>query len=412
MGTRIRYMGNKHDIAPFVADFMRERNAGDPFIDAFCGMCSVGGAIAPSGRRVVCNDVQSFAAHVARCLVATPESPPSPKRLKDALAGSYAYNRRQLIERFQDALAEEDLILGLADARAYRAAYRRWRHAANSKGIKDELAGIAEGDNAHPYRLTSLSFAWGYFGLRQSIALDSIRYAIDRARKTGRLNAAQSDWALAALLQAASCASASPGHFAQYLRPTNDEGFVRILRQRRRNIWTQFMLEATKLEPYGSKRWRKGNRVLQSDALHIGEILDELGLEAGVVYADPPYSKDHYSRYYHVLETLTLYDHPKAEGKGRYRPDRFVTPFSLKTRVENAMHEFCAALGERGFTLILSYPSNGLLNDSCEVDPEELLREHFTQVEMHLRKPTNHSTLGARHGNAHNQVDELLWIAS
>jgi adenine-specific DNA-methyltransferase len=257
-----------------------------------------------------------------------------------------------------------------------------------------------------------LSFAWGYFGLRQAIAIDSIRYAIDRARETERLSEAHCDWALVALLQAASCASASPGHFAQYLRPTSDEGFTRILRQRRRNIWSQFLHEAIELKPYGNGKWRKGNQVLQSDALTIGAELDELGLKGGVVYADPPYSKDHYSRYYHVLETLVRYDHPTAEGKGRYRPDRFATPFSLKTQVEDAMHEFCAAIGGRGFTLILSYPSNGLLNEACGVDPTELLAEHFKNVELRMQKPTTHSTLGARHGNARNDVDELLWIAS
>ncbi len=405
-------MGNKHDIAPFVAEFMRQRRADEPFVDAFCGMCSVGGAIAPTRRRVVCNDIQSFATLVARCLVATPEPPPSPKRLIEALRESYVYNRRRLLERFRDNLAEEDLILGTADAKAYRTAYRRWRHAANTKGIADELTSIAKEGDPRPYRLVSLSFAWGYFGLRQAIAIDSIRYAIDRAREAGRLSTAHSDWALVGLLQAASCASASPGHFAQYLRPTSDEGFVRILRQRRRNIWLQFLHEAAEVKPYGNGKWRKQNQVLQSDALTIWEKLDELGLANGVVYADPPYSKDHYSRYYHVLETLTRYDHPSAEGKGRYRPDRFVTPFSLKTRVEDAMHEFCGAIGERGLTLILSYPSNGLLNDACGIDPTELLNEHFANVELRMRKPTSHSTLGARHGSAHNKVDELLWVAS
>jgi adenine-specific DNA-methyltransferase len=412
MATRIRYMGNKHDVAPVVAGLVRQRKADQPFIDAFCGMCSVGGAIAPTGRRVVCNDVQSFAALVARCLVATPDSPPSAKHLRESLRDSYAYNRRRLLERFRDDLAEEDRILAAADAKAYRAAYRRWQHAANSKAIANELASIATNGSPRPYRLMSLSFAWGYFGLRQTIAIDSLRYAIDRARDTERLTPAQSDWALVALLQAASCASASPGHFAQYLRPTSDEGLIRIVRQRRRNIWSQFLHEATKLKPYGNTQWRTGNQVLQSDALTIWEKLDELDFENGIVYADPPYSKDHYSRYYHVLETLTRYDHPTAEGKGRYRPDRFVTPFSLKTRVEDAMHEFCAAIGERGFTLILSYPSNGLLNAGCGVDPTNLLSEHFDQVELHMRKPTSHSTLGARHGSARNDVDELLWIAS
>lgn len=412
MATRIRYMGNKHDVAPVVAGLVRQRKADQPFIDAFCGMCSVGGAIAPTGRRVVCNDVQGFAALVARCLVATPDSPPSAKQLKESLGNSYAYNRRRLLERFRDDLADEDRILAAADAKAYRSAYRHWQHAANNKAIADELTSIANDGNPRPYRLISLSFAWGYFGLRQTVAIDSIRYAIDRARDTGRLTPAQSDWALVALLQAASCASASPGHFAQYLRPTSDEGFIRIMRQRRRNIWSQFLHEATKLKPYGNTKWRTGNQVLQSDALTIWEKLDELDFENGIVYADPPYSKDHYSRYYHVLETLTRYDHPTAEGKGRYRPDRFVTPFSLKTRVESAMHEFCAAIGERGFTLILSYPSNGLLNAGCGVDPTNLLSEHFGQVELHMRKPTSHSTLGARHGSARNNVDELLWVAS
>jgi adenine-specific DNA-methyltransferase len=404
-------MGNKHDIAPFVADFMRDRDPQEPFVDAFCGMCSVGGAIASAKRTVVCNDVQSFAALVARCLIATPDTCAPAAVLKDALSDSYQYNRRQLVDRFRDELKEEDRILGAETATDYRRGYRTWQHAANNKAIAAELSSIS-GNERKPYRLATLTFSWGYFGLRQAIAIDSIRYAIDRARTTERLSPAQSNWALVALLQAASCASASPGHFAQYLRPTSDEGFRRILRQRRRNIWTQFMAESAALAPYGTRKWRSGNHVLQADALTIGQQIDSLGLAPGVVYADPPYSKDHYSRYYHVLETLTLYDYPSAEGKGRYRPDRFVTPFSLKTKVEPAMQDFCAAIGERGFTLVLSYPSNGLLNAQCGVDISSLLRKYFKRVDLRIRRPTSHSTLGARHGSAKNDVDELLWVAS
>jgi adenine-specific DNA-methyltransferase len=404
-------MGNKHDVAPVVAELVRRRRGDRPFLDVFCGLCSVGGAVARTGHRVVGNDVQSFAALVARCLVATVETPSPPDKLKDTLRRSYLYNQRCLLERFGDDVARETRILASADARAYRRAYARWRHAANSKTIAAELAAIALGSNRRPYRLATLSFAWGYFGLRQAIAIDSIRFAIDRARDTGRLTPAGADWALVALLQSASCASASPGHFAQYLRPTSDEGFVRILRQRRRNIWEQFLNEAGELKPYGSAQWRRGNDVMQSDVLEIWEDLDKFDNQGWIVYADPPYSKDHYSRYYHVLETLTLYDHPVAVGMGRYRPDRFATPFSLKTRVESAMDELCGAIAERGYTFILSYPSNGLLNAGCGVDPGDLLREHFSRVDLRMRRPTRHSTLGARHGSAHNSVHELLWVA-
>jgi adenine-specific DNA-methyltransferase len=412
VATRIRYMGNKHDVAPVVAELVSRQPFHMPFIDAFSGMCSVGGAIAPSGRPVICNDIQGFAALVARCLVATSESSPAPSRLREALSGPYEYNRRRLSEYFREDVAEEDEVLADGDPELYRAAYRRWDHAANDIGVAEELAELAEEPGSAGYCLASLSYAWGYFGLRQAIGIDSIRYAIDRARESEALSEAHCDWALVALLQAASCASASPGHFAQYLRPTADKGLLRILNQRRRNIWSQFMHEASLLKPYGNRDWRRRNRVLQADARTLAERLDEADVRSGVIYADPPYSKDHYSRYYHVLETLTRYDHPTAEGKGRYRPDRFATQFSIKTKVESAMDEFCAAIGERGFTLILSYPSNGLLNEECGVDPAELLGRHFTRVELCMSQPTSHSTLGARHGSARNQVDELLWLAS
>lgn len=405
-------MGNKHDVAPVVAELVRRRRRNRPFLDVFCGMCSVGGAVAATGHQVVGNDVQHFASLVARCLVATPESPPSPSTLTKTLWRSHLYNQRRLLERFGADVALEERILLDADPDAYRRVYAQWQHTANSGRIAAEVAAIEQGAiDRRPYRLSTLSFAWGYFGLAQAIAIDSIRFAIDRARETGRLTPAGADWALVALLQAASCASASPGHFAQYLRPTSDEGFVRILRQRRRSIWDQFLDEAAQLKPYGSAQWRKRNAVMQSDALQIWDEADALPSGDWIVYADPPYSKDHYSRYYHVLETLVRYDYPAAEGMGRYRPDRFATPFSQKTRVEWAMNKLSSAIASRGYTFILSYPSNGLLNAGCGIDPGELLREHFRRVDLRMRRLTSHSTLGARHGKARNSVYELLWVA-
>ncbi len=411
MATRIRYMGNKHDVAPTVAALVRRRRPNQPFLDIFCGLCSVGGAVARTGHRVIGNDVQSYATLVAGCLIATPAGPPSPPALASDLRRSYLHNRRQLVARFEQEIEDEQRILAASDACAYRQKYAEWRHAANDTTIAAELASISRTKHRIPYRLATLTFAWGYFGLLQAIEIDSIRYAIDRGRETGRLTPADADWALVSLLQAASCASASPGHFAQYLRPDSDEGCLRILRQRHRNIWGQFLHEASILTPYGSANWRDGNAVTQSDALTIWDELDDLGFDQGIVYADPPYSKDHYSRYYHVLETLTEYDYPSAVGKGRYRPDRFATPFSLKTCVEEAMADLCIAIAERRCTLLLSYPSNGLLNADCGIDPGDLLSEHFSRVKLLMRQPTSHSTLGARHGSARKPVEELLWVA-
>src|SRR5690606_9601707 len=40
------------------------------------------------------------------------------------------------------------------------------------------------------------------------------------------------------------------------------------------------------------------------------EVLTDKRLRFDAVYADPPYTRDHYSRYYHVLETMSLHDEP------------------------------------------------------------------------------------------------------
>jgi adenine-specific DNA-methyltransferase len=131
-----------------------------------------------------------------------------------------------------------------------------------------------------------------------------------------------------------------------------------------------------------------------------------------IVYADPPYSKEHYSRYYHVLESLERYDYPESLGVGRYRTDRFRTPFSIKSEVQDAVGRLCARVAERGWALALSYPSTGLLTAGLGVDIREMLTDHFSDVRLAFDTHTLHSTLGARHGEAQKSVREYLWLAS
>lgn len=148
MTTRIRYMGNKHDVAPVVAQLVRRRRRDRPFLDVFCGLCSVGGAIATTGNRVIGNDIQSFAVLVARCLLATKEPPPSPQTLKNALSPSYRYNQRRLHERFAEDLSREDRILADGDAEVHVVAageeFQRDRGVARGEEL-DAATGRVEG---------------------------------------------------------------------------------------------------------------------------------------------------------------------------------------------------------------------------------------------------------------------------
>lgn len=55
------------------------------------------------------------------------------------------------------------------------------------------------------------------------------------------------------------------------------------------------------------------------------EALDTISEDTTVVYADPPYTRDHYSRYYHTFETICLRDVPEIStmvSKGKTQISR------------------------------------------------------------------------------------------
>ena len=412
MSVRIRYMGNKREMAADVAAIIDDLKLGRPVLDLFCGMCSVAGALADSGRQVWVNDVQRYATLAADCLVAAEIDPPDADTLVRALAPLIAQNMQPLLERFAADIVTEQAVFAASSVDAYGEAYRAWRHAANDDDVASEVASLAAAPRSRPYRLATLTFAWGYLGLRQSIELDSLRYAIDTQRRRGHLTADERRWALLALVQAASRMATGPGHMAQYLHAENPSSLGRVVALRRRSALEQFRTELALLAPYGDADWRATNRVIGADALRLWPMLRRRGFHDAVVYADPPYSKNQYSRFYHVLETLTRYDYPPAAGRGRYRPDRFITPFSTRRGVATAFDILARRVAATGSTLVLSYPSQGMLAQWTDVDAQSVLARHFASVSVEIRRPARHSTLGARHGDATGAVEELVYVAA
>lgn len=410
MSVRIRYMGNKREMAADVAELIDDLRPGQPILDLFSGMCWIAGALAPSSRPVWVNDIQRYASLAASCLVASPAAPPDCSEIAGVLDDAFARNRQALERRFASELDKEAHVVDSPTLHGYAAGYRAWRHAANCPGVAAEVAELAARPTAAPYRLCTLTFAWGYFGLRQALDLDSLRYAIDLASRRGDLAPADRRWTLLALVQAASRLATGSGHMAQYLNADNDASLARVITLRRRDARRQFLTELGLLAPFGDADWRAGNRVLRSDALNVRRNLRRHGFADAVVYADPPYSKNQYSRFYHVLETVTRYDYPPAIGRGRYRPDRFGTPFSTATGVVAAFDRLAAGVAATGSTLVLSYPSQGMLS-TRGTDPNTVLSRHFGSVSLELRRPARHSSLGARHGAASAPVDEMVYVA-
>lgn len=162
----------------------------------------------------------------------------------------------------------------------------------------------------------------------------------------------------AAILTAAMRCIASPGHTAQPLQPT-------ITAKR-------FIIESWKRDPIEvckstlnevSKQYAKklGNA-------YVGDAVNEANnlRSSDLVFVDPPYTGVQYSRFYHVLETLSRGYCESVSGVGRYPPlnERPQSTFSNISQSIDSLINLLNNLSHVGATVIFTFPegesSNGL----------------------------------------------------
>ena len=190
-----------------------------------------------------------------------------------------------------------------------------------------------------------------YWSYTQCVWIDSIRAVAEEYK-------GKSDYyiILSSLIYAMSYTSQSTGHFAQF-RDVTESNMHDIMLYRIRDIWTYF--DKKFLEILNMVDVEATNRytITTLDYLDCLRLIER----NTIVYADPPYSSVHYSRFYHAIETLIRYDYPNVKYKGRYREDRHQSPFGKKTEVKNAFGKLFKGVKNKNSHLILSYSDNGMI---------------------------------------------------
>ncbi len=445
------YMGAKTRLCPdfiegAVADLLP---VGDTFLDLCVGTGAVARTLAPR-HRIFANDVQKFSAVVASAHLEgdAPWRQAIDHLEPDAdLRRAFDSNRKDLERLIPLALArEEELLPSLiveltggaeetpaADSyrelvaatpdpllEATRDSDRRYRpFAERLPGLLHDRRRTPKGV---PYALITAYAANVYFGLRQSVAIDSLRRAIDAIPETDRFVARKRTLYLAALLHAASVSTSGTSHFAQPRSIGRDRALLAVARRRSIDIEEEFhtALDAIRRE-WGTVPRREGNRVFRMPAEALlspnGPLVEE---ELGLVYLDPPYTADNYSRFYHLLETLVDYDYPPLAmrgGKltqGRYPAveRRYQSAFSSRDGVEGAFRSIIEQTHALGANLLISYAADqGLLmrrwREQGVDDPvahfHALCRETYPRVEVRERE-----LLHSGQGDSNRAARELL----
>jgi len=390
-------MGTKRELAPTVAEVICSAQDG-AVLDLFSGMCSVGEAIGPK-RQVWANDVQVFAYEVATALLTTSESLINPSAASDLLFDDFISHYFYLTNLLERQISIESDMLATTSFDLFNNAYSNLKNSIDIRLLQNEKV---------QFSLFTRTYSNTYFGLSQSIEIDAIRYAIEQSYLETRISTEQRRWLLISLGRAIIRSSNSTGHFAQFLKPKAGS-YRTFINQRRRSIWDEWLLALSESSPIGNKEWRYKNRTYNENCLSLLPNLARLQEKPSVIYADPPYTDDQYSRYYHIFETLILYDYPEVTGGGLYRENRFRTPFSIKSTAIHALQELIKGVADLGSDIVLSYPNNGLVY-AAGGDPYELLRKSFRIVECSHSIEHKHSTFGASKGNAKSSVVEQIFV--
>lgn len=248
-------------------------------------------------------------------------------------------------------------------------------------------------------------FANAYFGIKQCCQIDAIVSTILEVP-----DIRQRFVMLSALMTSASITASSTTHFAQFLTVKSKSTFKNIKGKRGTDIINLFKEALSRFEEAGLLN--KPVKCHQCFNLDYEECLHVIDIdEHTLVYADPPYFKEHYSRYYHVLNTMCQYDYPelainpqsKEYAIGRYRADRNISDFGKRAKALSAFERLINICADKKVRLTISYSENSL------VKIHELLQLAKSRYSVRVNKVTlKHSSQG-RSTESDQTVKELLF---
>lgn len=425
-----KYMGSKTDVLDLIEKGINFLGKDYNWIcDLFAGSATLSGALRNKAN-IISNDIQQYSAVFANAYLnnyewdAYPDIKAICKKASERkerfithyahYAKKYSYDRSFTLDEFNEMECDQRKLIN-EDC---------WK----------------EFDN---YYLFTKNYSGTYWSFEQCVWIDSYRAVIDEYKE----DYAYFNLLLSCLIYAMAYNSQSTGHYAQYRIPESDSSKEDILIYRRKNITDFFVRKYDELRTFLNTR---NNFQFMTRADTDTECLKKIP-EGTLVYADPPYCFVHYSRFYHVMETLVRYDYPKVRYKGRYRNDRYQSQYCIKTQVTDAFSQMFIGIRERKSDLILSYSNSetntiefsellkiccnefnpGLISDDilinclekserffkdCEAEQiKVLMKEDFDnkleyEVSM-IKKPYNHSRMGRTNAKT-IPVTEVIIVAS
>lgn len=372
----IQYLGNKQrSLSTVLSVIDSVTPTAGAVADFFTGTSVVAQGIAALGRRTFAVDVSRACATIATATLGVGRAPADAGhgQLATMLNEAAADVEDQLGLAWSAFLHAEDHALAARDGHELIEVDRLVPQVWRQQPTPPLIAGLFEawdraastGEQYHC--VVSPVFAGTYFGVRQAIQLDARRAAISALVKRRLISPWEEAVLITALLAAASVAAFSPGkHFAQPHRTDGDKDLTfhagRVLSDRAVSI-------PALVDEWIERLFRRSRAACEGHAVlrrNVDDVTPDELVANGVaaVYADPPYTAQQYSRFYHALDTL-------AEGlpkplqlvngevtAGLYPDGRYLSPYCSKRQAPTAFTRLATLSRKADATLLLSYSTS------------------------------------------------------
>lgn len=381
----IKYMGSKSKIMDFVLQGINEVYEGGALCDLFAGSASLAGAVRQQAT-VHSNDIQAYSGVLARTYLRAYKHPGIPTAEQLVAAA------QEIVELNSSALRLKVDYKTIDSIESFNAAERKQQN-------------LIHREFDWQWHFFTKTYSGTWWSAEQCLWIDALREVAERYKDQECYSLI-----LSSLMYAMAYTSQGTGHYAQYRDANTESGMNDISIYRKRS-----------LEPYFIRKYNEVFATLTNTAPVLSHKVTSLDFKdcleqfsGGTVYADPPYCFVHYSRFYHALETLVLYDNPTVQQmrgthvKGRYREARHQSPFCIKTKVKQAFLDMFDGVNQSRSNLALSYSNTGMITIE---EVNQLAKKVFSgkQIEILLTDHT-HMTLGRREDRSREVTECLILI--
>lgn len=317
----LNYQGSKKNLLEFIhqnaASYIEPDST---LLDIFAGTCSVGYSY-KRDYTIYANDSELYSYIISTALLGTYEDDPQKTLMQ---IDDYFFSN---ISKFSESiikqqLQEKTLLSDLDNCSDLIKFYEELPTVWNNK--------IPFSKSHNNFELFTTYYSSSYFGLNQSIEIDSLRYAIEQFKLTSLFFPL-----LTSLFFAMKeCVFSKDGHMAQ---PLNlKDNVFKLFLTRNKSIYNIFK---EKFQSFFRDEFINSTKNNKTYNMNFEDLIkqDDIKNNVGFIYADPPYTDMQYSRYYHLLNIVAKYDYPAPTQnsgkytKGLYTENRYQSKLSAKS---------------------------------------------------------------------------------